>query len=192
VAPLVDLKKINLLGVQHLINDMPLTVSDVVLINPGAGYLANLQSGLVNTASGSATVTGDGSTNFTTSLVVGDTVVIGGNVEIVVRRITNSTQFIATSNAVGDAHGKRLLHLRRSERQQDGADHRGRQRQRRSRIRSIGRDGKVTGRHLPTARATPGRRRSPSPRRRHRRATRWRRRRRFGYNSELGARAATA
>jgi hypothetical protein len=97
VAPVVDLKKMNLLGVRHLINDLPILNSDIVFINPGAGYLANLQTGLVNTTSGSATVTGDGSTNFVTSLLVGDTVAIGGNVEVVVQSITNTTQFIATS-----------------------------------------------------------------------------------------------
>jgi len=98
VAPFVDVKKINLLAVQHLIHDMGLQSEDVVLQNPGAGYLANLQVGLLTSTSGSPIVTGDANTDFVSTLELGDSVVIGGNLAVVVYSITNTTQFVATAN----------------------------------------------------------------------------------------------
>lgn len=98
VAPYVDLKKVNMLGVRHLINDMVLDSDEIVLIDPGAGYLANLQAGLITTSSGNNIVTGDGNTDFTLSVGPGDTVVVGGNLSIIVQSVTNTSQFVATAN----------------------------------------------------------------------------------------------
>jgi hypothetical protein len=98
VAPFIDMKKFNVMAVRHVIHDMGLWSSDVIITNPGAGYLANLQLGLISTTSGSPIVTGDANTNFATTLQVGDTVVIGGNVSVAVFSVTNSSQFIATAN----------------------------------------------------------------------------------------------
>lgn len=98
VAPYIDLKKVNMLGVHHRINDMRLYANGVVLSSPGAGYLANLQTGNVTTTATSPIVTGDANCNFTLTLLAGDTVVVGGNLEILVSSVTNSSQFIATAN----------------------------------------------------------------------------------------------
>jgi hypothetical protein len=98
VAPYIDMKKMNVLCVRHLIHDMGLWSTDVVITDPGAGYLANLQTGLITSTSGSPIVTGDANTNFVTSLRIGDTVVVGGNLEIVVSAVTNTSQIIATAN----------------------------------------------------------------------------------------------
>jgi len=97
VAPYVDLKKLNILCVRHLINDMGLTNTNVILQNPGAGYLAAQSAGTVATTSNSPTITGTG-TNFVTALAAGDTLVVGGNVEVRVSSVTNATSLEATSN----------------------------------------------------------------------------------------------
>lgn len=98
VAPFIDTKKVNLLCIKHLINDMPVVNTNVIIVNPGSGYLANLQTGLITSTSGSAVITGDANTNFTLHLNAGDTLIIGGNVEVVVASVTNSSQVIATAN----------------------------------------------------------------------------------------------
>jgi hypothetical protein len=98
VAPFIDIKKMNLLCVLHEINDMPLVANGIVIQNPGAGYLATLQTGLLTTTSGSPVVTGDANTNFTLHLSAGDTCVLGGNVEVLVSSVTNATSFVATAN----------------------------------------------------------------------------------------------
>ena len=99
VAPFLDMKKTNMLCVRHLIDNMSLKASDVMIVNPGSGYLPNLQVGLLATTSGSPIVSGDANTNFMSTLLVGDTVIVGGNLEFVVLSITNTTQFVATANA---------------------------------------------------------------------------------------------
>lgn len=97
VAPFVDMKKINMLGVTHHLNDMPVLDSLLNITDRGAGYLPVLLTGTVATTATSNVVTGSG-TNFAATLAVGDTVVIGGNVEILVSSVTNATSFIATAN----------------------------------------------------------------------------------------------
>lgn len=109
VAPFVDLKKMGLLGIQHKINNMPLTPDGVVITNPGAGYLPTLQNGAISTSATSPNVTGDANTNFILTVEAGDTVVIGGNVEVVVSSVTNSTQFVATAN-VGVTRSSNTYH----------------------------------------------------------------------------------
>lgn len=99
VAPYIDVQKINMLCVRHLINDMVLANTGVIVIDPGAGYMANLQPGTLNTTGGSLIVTGNLTTaNFSATLLPGDTVVVGGNLEIVVASVTNSSHFLATAN----------------------------------------------------------------------------------------------
>jgi hypothetical protein len=97
VAPFVDMKKINMLGVEHHLNDMPVLESLLNITDRGARYLPNRLTGTVATSATSAVVTGTG-TNFVDTLSVGDTVVIGGNVEIIVSTVTNATSFTATAN----------------------------------------------------------------------------------------------
>jgi hypothetical protein len=97
VAPYIDLKKVNMLGIQHLVSDMSLRTVDVIISNPGAGYLAALANGTVATTGGSNVVTGTG-TAFTNTYAIGDTIVIGGNLEFVVSSVTNTTQLITTTN----------------------------------------------------------------------------------------------
>jgi hypothetical protein len=99
VAPFIDTKKVNMLCVRHLISNMGLQASDVMIVNPGSGYLPNLQLGLLTTTSGSPIITGDANTNFSSTLLVGDTLIVGGNLEFVVLSITNTTQLVATANA---------------------------------------------------------------------------------------------
>jgi len=98
VAPYVDMKKVNLLGVQHLINNMGLYSNNVTFTNRGAGYLPTLRAGTITSVSGNSTLVGVG-TAFDTVLVAGDTLVLGGNLEFVVSSITNATQLVATTNA---------------------------------------------------------------------------------------------
>jgi hypothetical protein len=99
VAPYIDMQKINVLLVRHLVNNMELANTGVIVVSPGAGYMANLQPGTLNTAGGSLIVTGNLATaNFSATLLPGDTVVVGGNLEIIVASVTNSSQFIATAN----------------------------------------------------------------------------------------------
>ena len=98
VAPFVDLKKINMLGVRHLINDMGLQADDIMTVNPGAGYLPALANGKITT-NGTTLVTGDANCAFTNT-VVGCTLVIGGNLEFVVASVTNAAAVLATANVV--------------------------------------------------------------------------------------------
>ncbi len=98
VAPFVDLKKMNMVCLRHDINDMGLSNTDVIVVNPGSGYLPTVQIGRVTTNAASNVVTGDGNTVFTTVLAIGDTVVVGGNLEIVVSHITNAHQFETAVN----------------------------------------------------------------------------------------------
>lgn len=98
VAPYIDLQKFDLLCIQHLINNMGLSNTDVVVLNPGAGYLVNVQVGTVSTVGGSPIVTGNNNANFSVSVTAGDSVVIGGNTTIIVSVVTDNTHFIATAN----------------------------------------------------------------------------------------------
>jgi hypothetical protein len=114
VAPYVDLKKINVLGIKHLINDLGLTANQFSVVNPSKGYPPHTKTGTVTMSSTSNVVTGTG-TYFTgsdpganggASLVVGESVVIDGNVAMVVSSITSNTQFVATTVAPETRSGK--------------------------------------------------------------------------------------
>tara|TARA_R110000868_G_scaffold79604_34_gene226501 strand:+ start:788 stop:7642 length:6855 start_codon:yes stop_codon:yes gene_type:complete len=99
VAPFIDIKKMSMVGIQYLINDMGLTANQFVIANPGSGYTPNTQTGTVVTTSACTVVTGT-TTAFTTTLVVGEDVVIGGNLAVTVASVESPTQFTATA-AVG-------------------------------------------------------------------------------------------
>ena len=111
VAPFIDLKKINVLGIKHLINNLGLTANQFSVTNPSKGYPPHTKTGTVTTSSTSKVVTGTG-TYFTGSdphgltangssdtLVVGESVVIDGNMAMVVESITSNTEFVATTTA---------------------------------------------------------------------------------------------
>ncbi|MEE3201703.1 MAG: hypothetical protein VX262_00230, partial [Acidobacteriota bacterium] len=113
VAPYVDLKKMNVLGIKHLINNLGLTANQFSVTNPSKGYPPYTKTGNVYTTIGSTVVNAanpdDAATYFTGSdpgangsantLVVGESVVIDGNMALTVESITSATQFIATSAA---------------------------------------------------------------------------------------------
>jgi len=107
VAPFIDLKKINVLGIKHVINDLGLTANQFMIVDPSTGYPPHTKTGTVTMSTSSNVVTGTG-TYFTgsdpganggASLVVGESVVIDGNVALVVSSITSNVEFIATTNA---------------------------------------------------------------------------------------------
>ena len=99
VAPFIDLKKLNAIGIQHQINDMPLIASQFEIVTPGSDYAnTSAHTGTVTTSSGNTIVTGSG-TDFTTTLVVGRDVVIGGNLALRVASIDSAVQFTATAAA---------------------------------------------------------------------------------------------
>lgn len=99
VAPFLDLKKVNAIGLQHQINDMPLQVSQFEIVSPGGSYAnTSAHTGTVTTSSGNTIVTGSGTT-FTSTLVVGRDVVIGGNIALRVASIDSDVQFTATAAA---------------------------------------------------------------------------------------------
>jgi hypothetical protein len=95
VAPYLDLQKMGVVCIQHHIDDLGIEQDSVNLIAPGAGYLATLQTGTVNTVTGLANVYGT-TTTFDTKLNVGDTVIVGGNVEVIVQSVENAVHFTAT------------------------------------------------------------------------------------------------
>lgn len=97
VAPYIDMKKLNMLTIKHLISNMSHSGEHIQVVNPGAGYLVGAQTGTISTTGGSPVVTGSG-TSFTNTIAVGDTVVVGGNVECIVYSVANNTQFTATQN----------------------------------------------------------------------------------------------
>jgi hypothetical protein len=118
VAPFIDLKKINVLGIKHLINNLGLTANQFSVTNPSKGYPPHTKTGTVTTLSTSNVVTGVG-TYFTgtdphgktangsaNTLVVGESVVIDGNMAMVVSSITSDTQFVATAVAPESRSGK--------------------------------------------------------------------------------------
>jgi hypothetical protein len=99
VAPFIDLKKVNAIGLQHQINDMPLIASQFEIVSPGSGYgNTSPEVGTVTTSSGNTIVTGSG-TSFTSTLIVGRDVVIGGNLALRVASIDSDVQFTATAAA---------------------------------------------------------------------------------------------
>jgi hypothetical protein len=99
VAPYIDIKKMNVVGVKYLINDMGLDANVFVITNPGAGYAnAAAATGTVTTSASSNVVTGSGTT-FTSTLIVGRDVVIGGNLALRVASIDSDSQFTATTVA---------------------------------------------------------------------------------------------
>jgi hypothetical protein len=118
VAPFVDLKKINVIGIKHLINNLGLTANQFSTVNPSKGYPPHTKTGTVTTSSTSNVVTGVG-TYFTgtdphgltangsaDTLVVGESVVIDGNMAMVVSSITSNVQFVAESVAPETRSGK--------------------------------------------------------------------------------------
>ncbi len=96
VAPYIDMKKTNLLCVQHLINNMGLYEEDVTITNRGAGYLAALQIGTVTVASGNTTITGS-NTHFDTYVTAGDTLVVNGDLSFVIQSVVNANAVIVTT-----------------------------------------------------------------------------------------------
>ena len=97
VAPSIDLKKMNVVGIRHLINNMGLSNTEFVITKPGTGY-ANTAAytGTVSCSTSSNTVTGSG-TAFLSTLIVGRDVVIGGNLVVTVATIANDTSFTTTA-----------------------------------------------------------------------------------------------
>ena len=99
VAPYIDLKKMNVVGLRYLINDMELNANQFVILDPGSGYAnAAANTGTVTTSASSNVVTGSGTT-FTSQLIVGRDVVIGGNLALTVASIESDSQFTATTVA---------------------------------------------------------------------------------------------
>ena len=111
VAPFIDLKKVNVLGITHVINDLGLTANQFMVVNPSVKYPPHTKTGTITTSSSSNVVTGVG-TYFTGSdphgltangssdtLVIGESVIVGGNMAMVVSSITSNTEFIATAVA---------------------------------------------------------------------------------------------
>ena len=118
VAPYVDLKKMNVLGIKHLINNLGLTANQFSVTDPSKGYPPHTKTGTVTTVAGSNVVTGSG-TYFTGSdphgltangsadtLVVGESVVIDGNMALTVESITSNVQFVATTAAAESRSAK--------------------------------------------------------------------------------------
>jgi hypothetical protein len=116
VAPYVDMKKINMLYVEHQINDMGLQADDVVFTNPGAGYKVTKRSSAVGNTfdtiatSPTVTLTAGGTADIGLYLQVGDSVMLTNvsvNVVATVLSVTNSSEFVATANigvTLSDAH----------------------------------------------------------------------------------------
>jgi hypothetical protein len=99
VAPYIDIKKMNVVGVKYLINDMGLDANQFVILDPGSGYANGAAAtGTVTTSASSNVVTGSG-TSFLTTLVVGRDVVIGGNLALTVASVESDSQFTATAIA---------------------------------------------------------------------------------------------
>lgn len=98
VAPFIDLKKLHAVGVRHLLNDMPLHESQFEITSAGSGYPTTSRTGTVSFTSGDTRVTGS-STAFTTTLIVGRDVVIGGNLAVTVANVINDTSFNMTEPA---------------------------------------------------------------------------------------------
>lgn len=94
VAPYIDMKQFNVIGVQNKIDDMAIDAAQISITARGS-YASNIQTGSVSTTSGCTAIIGS-STTFT-SLIVGQDVVIGDNVVIQVSSVTNATYFTAAS-----------------------------------------------------------------------------------------------
>lgn len=102
VAPFIDIKKLSAVGVRHLLNDMPLQEQQFEITSPGSGYPRTANNvGTVTFGAGDTVITGTG-TSFTTTLIVGRDVVIGGDLAVTVASITNDTTFTITA-ATGQA-----------------------------------------------------------------------------------------
>jgi hypothetical protein len=108
------------LGIKHLINNLGLTANQFSVVDPSKGYPPHTKMGTVTTSSTSNVVTGVG-TYFTAgtggdddpgangsanTLVVGESVVIDGNMAMVVSSITSNVQFVATAVAPETRSGK--------------------------------------------------------------------------------------
>ena len=96
VAPYIDLKKFSVLTLKHLLNDMGVSNTQISIVDPSSGYSPNTQTGTVATTSACTVVTGTG-TAFNNTLIVGEDVVIGGNLAVTVASIQSNTQFTATA-----------------------------------------------------------------------------------------------
>ena len=100
VAPYIDLKKMNVVGVKYLINDMGLNANQFVILNPGSAYAnaaaPNYTVANVSIASASTKIVTGSGTAFLTELIVGRDVIVGGNLAITVASIENDSQFTAT------------------------------------------------------------------------------------------------
>jgi len=144
VAPYIDLKKMNVLCVRHLVNDMGLQADDIMYTDPGFGYNPTAQTGTVNTVSTSTVVTlSGGVVDFTTILAAGDYVVLRDNIEVTVDVVTNSSSFTCTANVgatLTDAtwwtHGGGVSNVALTIADGNGADAAG--------YISIGRDGRIS------------------------------------------------
>ena len=96
IAPFIDIKKLHAIGMRHLLNDMPLREEQFEITSAGSGYPLNTAAaGTVTVESSSTTVTGSG-TAFTSTLIVGRDVVIGGNLAVTVASVINDASFTIT------------------------------------------------------------------------------------------------
>jgi len=96
VAPYVDFKKSNMVCIQHRINELGIELDAVVVSDPGKGYLVQNQAGYVSTTAACTEVTGV-STSFQSTLRTGDTIIVGGNLEVVVSAVNTDTSLVATA-----------------------------------------------------------------------------------------------
>lgn len=97
VAPFVDIRKLHGVGVQHLLNDMSLVESQFEILTKGLGYpLNSVAAGTVSFGASDLTVTGSG-TSFTSTLIPGRDVVIGGNLVVTVARVVNDVTCILSA-----------------------------------------------------------------------------------------------
>jgi hypothetical protein len=99
VAPFIDIKKLHAVGVRHLLNDMPLREEQFEITSAGVGYPLNTaETGTVSFGVNDTTITGSG-TSFTSTLIVGRDVVIGGNLAVTVASVIGDTSFTITEAA---------------------------------------------------------------------------------------------
>ena len=67
IAPFIDTSRMSMIAVENIINDLPLSNSDIVLVNGGSGYSTN--------ANAVVTITGGGGSGATAAAVVTNNVV---------------------------------------------------------------------------------------------------------------------
>jgi large-conductance mechanosensitive channel len=143
VAPYIDLKKLNVLCLHHLTNDMGLQADDIMFTDPGVGYLPTLQDTTVNTVATSTTVElSNGVVDFTTLLAPGDYLVLRDNIAVTVASVNaDGLRFYCTANvgatltdAIWWTHGNSNVSLTFSGGEGTGA----------AGYATIGRDGRVS------------------------------------------------